>query len=52
MISKFIIEEPSIWLVKSIIEIKEVSGDYTLEKLREEYPNCLYKKSTEEDWVK
>lgn len=39
------------WFVKSIKDIKEVSGEYTLEELRKLYPNCLYKRTEESDWV-
>ena len=39
------------WLVKSIIEIIEVSGNYSLEELRKLYPNCLYKRTSEGDWL-
>lgn len=39
------------WIVKFPKSLKEVSGDYSLEELRKLYPNCLYKKTTEGDWL-
>lgn len=39
------------YFVKSIKGIIETDKEYTLEQLRIDYPNCIYKKSNEETWV-
>jgi hypothetical protein len=50
MIERFL-NTKNTWLVKSIIEIREVSNK-TIEELREEYPNCLYYETSSKDWIK